>query len=95
MARFNKNQWFKYVVSLTYIYGERDLGSSVTLSDIILHNNFYMINILKISLLYYIFFNVFNIHAKFHANQMLFTLRFIYHLLCMVIRYKNLKFKIL
>ena len=56
MARFNKNQWFKYVVSLTYIYGERDLGSSVTLSDIILHNNFYMINILKISPLYYIFF---------------------------------------
>ena len=72
------------------------MGSSVTLSDITLPNNFYIINILKISPLYYIFFfNVFNIHVKFHANQMLFTLRFIYHLLCIVIRYKNLKFKIL
>ena len=55
---------------------EREMGSSVTLSDITLPNNFYIINILKISPLYYIylFFNVFNMHAKFHANQMLFTL---------------------
>ena len=35
---------------------EREMGSSVTLSDITLPNNFYIINILKISPLYYIFF---------------------------------------
>ena len=34
---------------------ERELGSSVTLSDVTLPNNFYIINILKISPLDYIY----------------------------------------
>ena len=43
---------------------EREMGSSVTLSDITLPNNFYIINILKISPLYYIFFLMFLIYMS-------------------------------
>ena len=38
-------------------------------------------------------FYVFKIHVKFHANQILFTIRFIAYFLCIILDYKNSKLK--
>ena len=40
----------------------------------------------------YIFF-IFLIHIKFHTNRMLFIIQYITYFLCIILYYKNLKFK--
>jgi len=40
-------------------------------------------------------FYVLNMHVKFQANQMLFTIRFVTYFSCTILDYKNLKFKYL